>query len=167
MAKQNGRPADDRPSDAPALPPNASGGDTVTVACKLPGGLILQLQKPEEMTEQAPSGPRTIKVYRRYGDKYVVKGTALPFGTVPRYLIAGGYALTAGIPRDFWEQWEKQNADNAVLLSGLLFAVARTEDAESEANNRAALRHGLEPIDPSKLPAGVQSAEENGRRFSR
>jgi hypothetical protein len=128
------------------------GGEHVIVACKLPNGIILQLCEWTERTESGLGGIRTYKVWEKRGDKYVVRGVTIPFGTVPTYAMAGGYALTSGIPRDFWEKWLEQNKDNQVVLSGLLFAHASQDDAEAQAEEGKAELTGMEPLALSMDP---------------
>lgn len=137
---------------------------TVIVGCKLPNGIILQLCRREASREPVMGGGhRDVDVWRKFGDKYVVKGPAVPFGTVPKYLIAGGYALTSGIPEDFWEQWLAQNAESDIVKNELIIAHKTMEDVENQCIGNENHRSGLEPIDPRRLPKGVTTAEEQPR----
>jgi hypothetical protein len=139
-------------------------GETVVVACKLPNGIVLQLCKKEQATEQTPSGPRTVEIGVKSGDKYVVRGASIPWGTTPKYLMVGGYALTSGIPREFWDEWLRQNDDNDFVKRGLVFAHVAMEDTEAHAMEGEKVSTGLEPIDPNRLPKGITTATEQEKR---
>jgi hypothetical protein len=73
--------------------------DVVTVACRLPNGLTLQLSQ----------------VGRRYGPRYKVLGTR----DEPS---PGGFALTRGVPRAFWEAWVEQNRGRDYVVHRHVFA---------------------------------------------
>ncbi len=134
--------------------PASPAADTVTVGCKLPSGLFLQNFFMEEFQEQVMGGgTRTSKRAVRIEEIYHVCGNSLDIskialGEVPN-LIIGGYGITSGIPRAFWEEWLRTNKDSHVVKNGLIYA----EDNDAKARKRAAegarLRSGLEPIDPT------------------
>lgn len=133
---------------------------TVIVGCKIPNGIVLQLSTFESTQEPVMGGGhRDVKIGRKVGEKYVVKGPSTPFGMVPRYLVAGGYALTSGIPREFWDEWVKQNHDADIVRRQLVIAHSTMEDVERQCLDNEKLLTGLEPIDPNNLPRGIQTAE--------
>ena len=135
-------------------------GNTVIVGCKIPNGLILQLSQMESSREPVMGGGhRDIQTGRKIGPKYLVKGPAFPVGSVPRYLIAGGYALTSGIPEDFWNEWVRQNADADIVKNELIIAHKSMEDVEQHCIDNERVVTGLEPVDPGRLPKGLQTAE--------
>jgi hypothetical protein len=133
--------------------PASAEPDTVTVGCKLPNGLLLQNFVMENYQEQVMGGgTRTSQRAVRLEETYRICGNSLDIskmalGEVPN-LIIGGYGITSGIPRVFWDEWLRANKDAAYVKNGLVFA----EDSEARARKRAAegakLRSGLEPIDP-------------------
>src|SRR5579859_2600940 len=96
---------------APALKKTIeSSSETVVVACKIPTGLVLQLQREVTRVEDSRDGPIGRKYWQKYGPSYTVNGPAYPVGTVPKGFprqpqIEGGYALTRGIPKKFWDEW--------------------------------------------------------------
>lgn len=137
-----------------------SAARTVVVACKIPTGLVLQLQHPMERIEDGPHGPKT-RTYNVFGGKrYQVRGPGYPVGTLPKGfakykpapMIEGGYAITRGIPKDFWEQWLEQNkqADYVVAPDGaehgMIFAYDDLDDVAAAAREQEALLSGLEPV---------------------
>jgi hypothetical protein len=136
----------------------ARSASTVTVACKLPAGLILELWDMQDVPEGSPTGTRTIKkavkkTMTGCESSYKLNGSALPFGMVPDFPLPGGYALTT-IPAAFWEEWCRQNADADVLLSRNVFAHASQDDTAAQAREQARnkVKSGFEPIDPKNPP---------------
>lgn len=146
-----------------ALPASAR---TVTVACKIPTGLWLQLQRPVERMEDTRDGPRPRSYNAFYGPRYYVNGPAYPVGALPKGFprqpqIEGGYALTTGIPADFWEQWIEQNekADFVRPIAGsehgAIFAYATIEDTAAAARENEKALTGLEPISTDEDARGA------------
>src|SRR5260221_4670944 len=135
---------------------------TVVVGCKLPNGLILQLSQFEANTEPVMGGGhRDIQTGRKVGEKYTVRGPAVKWGDIPRFLMVGGYALTSGIPEDFWNEWVKQNNDSDIVRRGLVVAFPKMEDVEAKCRENEKKLTGLEPIDPPRLPIrGIEAAKE-------
>ena len=88
----------------------------VTVACKLPNGLILRIFEETEDSEPVlGGGSRRVKKFIPHETSYKVHGNAKPFGQEVDWQIVAGYGLTPNIPRDFWETWETQNAASALV----------------------------------------------------
>lgn len=133
---------------------------TVVVGCKLPNGIILQLSTFESTTEPVMGGGhRDIQVGRKVGTKYVVRGPRVPFGEIPKFLMVGGYALTSGIPEDFWQRWLEQNKDSDIVRRELVVAYPMMEDVERHCRDNEKVMTGLEPIDPRNMPRGYQRIE--------
>lgn len=107
----------------------------VTVACKTPMGLILELKGRPQVT---------------------IKGFSIPYGTVPSYPLVGGYALTPNVDADFFEEWMKVNANLDLVRKHFIFAHAKSSDASAQAREMAAEKSGLEPIDPDKPADGIE-----------
>jgi len=130
------------------------GATHITVACKLPHGLRLRLYKMEPFAEPVlGGGVRETKKAVQVGNEVVLNGyRQLPFGQVPRAMIASGFALTSNVPKDFFEEWLKQNKDSAVVKQGLIFAHVERESVEDQAKDHRKVRNGLEPLDPKNLP---------------
>lgn len=131
---------------------------TVTVACKLPNGLILRLFHKVSVRHAGPGGFVSVEEFQVDPEAPVfrVNGNAFPRngGGVLKHDVTGdnGYGLTHGIPRDFWEKWVLQFKDTPAVVNGLIFAFPNREDAIARANELEDLRTGLEPLDPNKLP---------------
>lgn len=138
----------------------------VTVACKIPNGILLQLSTMEKNSEPVMGGGhRDVQIGRKTGPKYLVRGPRLKHGEVPNFVMAGGYALTVGVvPEDFWNEWIRQNHDADIVKRELIFAHKSVDDVESQAENNAGLLTGLEPLNPNALPRGIMTADEQKNR---
>lgn len=133
----------------------SAGGGFVTVACKLPNGLALQLQTEQMRIVDTPTGPKQTPFYVKSGKIYYVKGPSYPVIPPKGYPkpphTEGGYALTRGIPQAFWDQWWEQNKMAPYCNSeesdhGFIFAYADLDDAASAAIEHEGLLTGLEPL---------------------
>lgn len=138
----------------------------VTVACKHPNGIILQLCAPFTYTD--PRTGREITEYQKTGEQYKLNGFAVPrgpdFDAEKIQPLAGGFGLTHGIPADFFRQWMEQNKDTDLVKNGLVFCMATEADARAKAKERAKdVVSGLEPLaqkgDP-RAPKRVEKAEK-------
>lgn len=137
-------------------------GATVAVASKMPNGLILRLFRMEPFREPVLGGGyRESERAVQTGDEYTLHGTAFSIeqaklGNFPRHQTAGGFSITTGIPRDYWDEWLRQNEKSDMVRNGLIFAYdseQRTRDAAAE---RDKVRSGLEPLDPDNPPPDVR-----------
>ena len=131
-------------------------GRTVTVACKIPNGIVMQLYEMRDGIEPGPGGVRTIKIAHKTHDPIKINGPALAFGEMPRFTIICGFALTPGVDAVFWEKWKDQNFDNDAVKAGLITAWPTVVDAEAYARDHKTLKSGLEPIDPNNTPPGLR-----------
>jgi hypothetical protein len=136
----------------------ARSGETVTVACKVANGVILRIFRPETISLPGPNGLREevryIPITDDLGDEvqYVVAGPALPYGMAPRSDMAGGYALTHNVPKDFWDLWVEQNKLSDLVKKQQVFAAPKSDHAAGRAKELKSLRSGLEPIVPNSDP---------------
>jgi hypothetical protein len=112
--------------------------EMVTVACKAPGGFILNLDSYVHSNDKGDvkrvEGPTT----------YRVAGWARKFNA-PDHTI-GGYALTE-IPAAFWDVWLENHKDFPPLKDGVLFAIRKRQDAESEARKQAVVPPMFKPAE--------------------
>lgn len=137
-------------------------GAKVTVACKLPHGIILRgFLEREERELVMGGGVRETKVFRPTGERQVVHGSVLPFGAVPPYPIVGGYALTENVSKDLWDSWVAVNKDAEIVKRRLIFAYENPNKASDEARSNVKELSGFEPIDPDnpgKRMKGIEKA---------
>ena len=127
--------------------PVGHAGGKVTVACKLPHGLVLRLYKMVPDRILMPGGT-FIETQRAepLPDQYAVHGMAVAKGEAPGYLIVGGYALTPNIPADFWDAWWKANKDAPYCKNEMIRAYENRPDAIAGSKERADIRSNMEPF---------------------
>jgi len=145
------QPPNQQPDRDRAPSPAAATGNMVSVACKLPHGLILRAQTKQRRTgAQMGGGTQEFEIYEPTGDQAVVKGYLHP-----QALIVDGAAITQ-VPRDIWENWLELNKTSDLVKGGFVKGHDRHEFAVGHAQDVARVRNGLEPIDPdnpgSRLP---------------
>lgn len=124
---------------------------TVTVACKLPNGIVLHVDEMVESQEPVMGGgTRTTKVARRLEQTFYVKGNAVPVDMRAKHQITDqGYALTPGVDADFFAKWMEQHKNSQMVKNKLIFSAAGRDEAEGKSVENAKARSGLEPLDPS------------------
>lgn len=133
---------------------------TVTVACKLPHGLILRIFDMAETQEPVMGGgSRTVKVARERPERAVLNGWSHPQNRAPAHPIISGFALTHGIDKDLWDAWKAQNIENDIVKNHLVFAHEKDANVAAEAKEKRGVRSGLERLDPAKLPRGIQKSD--------
>ena len=132
---------------------------TMQIACNLPHGLVLKLHTTRQTTP--PQGGNPVTEYIPLPDRAVTINGLNATDTV-RF----GYAMTDNVDAEFWETWSTQNKDFPPFKLGHLFAFASPGDATAKAREMEGTKTGLEPIDPDKLPAGIEKADTTptGRR---
>ncbi len=147
------------PQDArPRLKGNS--GETFTVGCKLPNGLILRLFEMKESAEPMMGGGyRTIRKAEPLPEEIFINGNSHPQNRGPNCQMAAGAALTIGVKKEFWERWLEANKDAMYVRNGLIFAYERTEDAIAYAEEHVGVVSNLERLDPEKLPKGLQKSD--------
>ena len=136
-----------------------STNETVTVSLKHPHGLILRLHAMVDTQEAVMGGGiRIVKTARVVGRSYTIKGYSTPNSTVPMPALASAFMMTPGIPKEFWDEWVKQNHDHPFVEAGLIFASPSANYAAGKEREMEAMKCGLEPLDPAHLPIkGVQT----------
>lgn len=159
------------PVPRPAVPYSrpVTTGATVTVACKLPSGLILRCFS-EEMIEEPQQGGGTKPVRRSRpipGKQFILRGTwtgsagqaYAKNNPAVAELLPGGYCLTHGVPKEVWDHWYAQNKDTQLVQKRVVFAVPSLTGATEEAKKGRDVKSGLEPLDAdkpaSRMPGGV------------
>lgn len=145
-------------------------GAKVIVGCKIGLAYIdIQLCKRVTVYENTQTGPREIQRYDRVGQVVRIRGTAYPRGTPPegfpdRPPTYDGAALTYGVDKDFWDQWKEQNKLNPIVMNGMIFAHEDIDHVRGIAKETAALKSGLEPVNPkgdNRMPKSTRSDVSN------
>jgi hypothetical protein len=153
------------PPTPPAPPKNQAGGEVV-VCTNLPMGLMLQVFAETEQWAAGPFGGKMEKIWRPKPQSFRVKGNAVDIsrvaaGTAELPEIVNNYALTRGVPRDFWEAWLAQNHDMPYIVNNCIFAERDDASARAHARDLGKQSSGLERIDRSNPSA--KSRELQGR----
>lgn len=107
-------------------------GPAVTVGCKLPNGLTLELNK--------------------YGQKDYQRIT---LRGAQSSRIVGGFGLTE-VSADFMNAWLKKNAALSYVEQGLIFVHSTATNAEAHARDMAAQPTGFERLSPKDAPKGLE-----------
>jgi hypothetical protein len=140
--------------------PRVSSGPTVTVACKLPHGLILRQYTMVDTDQPVMGGGiKTVKQAQQLPGEVAINGNAHPQNAGPKCAIVGGYALTPNVDKAFWDRWLEANKDSDMVKNNLIFAHESMDAAQGDAEDKAAVRSNLERLDPKKLPKGLEQSE--------
>ncbi len=129
--------------------------ETVTIACKIPNGIILHLCGEEKTFEPLMGGGyREVMRYPRLEETVHVKGCSVDVGALLKgnfdQQMAGGYALTTGVPKKFWDRWFEANKETDMVKNKVIFAASSESRIRSEAREHEKTLSGLEAIDPDK-----------------
>jgi hypothetical protein len=155
-----------RPNSSPS--PRITTGKTVTIGCKMPTGLVLRVDEMVDATEQVfGGGARQIKVARQVGSPVILNGCAVNIAdlTSGRAVgqVVGGFGITTGVPKDFWDKWLEQHKDDPLVVKGIVFDAKNDATAHSMARERTpSTRSGLEPMDPQNLPLEFRPRRTSG-----
>jgi hypothetical protein len=127
-------------------------GGTVSVACKLPSGIILR--GFNKVSQQVPvlGMPDKFETREHFvpnGHQAVIKGNAFSPMTGPRGQMSGGYALTHGVDADLWNSWLQANADSDMVKNKLVFAHEKRDSVADKAKGMRTVKSGMEPLDMS------------------
>ena len=104
---------------------------TVTVGCKLPNGLIIE-----------------------------VGGQSVELNGANASNIIGGHGITYDVDADLFNAWMKAHADRAMVRNGFIFAHEDAKNTKAEAREKTDNETKLEAVDPNAPNAGVTKADE-------
>ena len=138
--------------------------EMVTVACKIPTGLILRNFEMVEHSEPVMGGgTKATKGARQIGGSVKIHGCSAPFGQLPAVPLAGGYALTPNIDKQFIDEWMKQNAESDIVKNKLIFTHDKAEFVHKRAQDNASLNSGLQPLVPdadARIPRSIKTGDK-------
>lgn len=132
--------------------------NSVTVLCRLPSGVTLELHDLDGLKSRASS-------------EAPVMQAAIPVRSVtlngakadPAYHRAEGRLLgRAGrtiVDADFWSAWLAQNERNQLVTQKLVFAEANPAKADAAAAELNKEKTGLEGVEQNALPGDVKKAD--------
>lgn len=106
--------------------------EVVTVGCKLPHGLWMEMQA---------EGQPAIKILARGCNSSDV---------------IGGFGITPNVPKDFWEAWLKEHREMKYVKNKQIWAYGSTAGARDKAREMAEIKHGMEGLNVEKLPQGLE-----------
>jgi hypothetical protein len=169
MSELTDTPQPPPPRPAVLVSRPATTGETVTIACKMPHGIILRIFDWEEYDEPMRDGSwKKVKRGREIPElQFVARGAWLgsagqaynPNNPAVAELLPGGYALTPGCPKEVWDRWHEQNVQSNLVRNKIIFAHHSHSTVQQEASGLRATKTGLEPLDPQKpadrMPGGV------------
>lgn len=110
---------------------------TVSVACRLPAGLYVDV-RGHGMLKFKGENDRTTFIEKEG---------------------RGWHGITTGVPKDAWDALTEQYAGAKWLKEGFVFAASKSKDVAKEAIELGERDAGFNPIDPDTL--GVQTAPED------
>jgi hypothetical protein len=135
----------------------------VTVCCKLPHGLTMRLFDMVEIYEQVlGGGSRAVKVAQERKERVTVNGFSYAQNVAPHCKMTGGYAITTGVDKEFWDAWLAQNKDSDVVKNFMIFAHENGNSAQAQANEHAKEYTGvnaMERLDPENLKGSVKQSD--------
>jgi hypothetical protein len=151
--------------------PKSSAGAKVTVACKLPAGIVIRPYRWITRNENVMGGgSREVREAVTAGAPVVIRGYASKQNEAPRGPIVGGYALTFGVDKEIWDQWLEANRDSDMVRNELVFAHESREVAMAWAKEHEKTVSGLERMNPDgdprapRAPANVGNPTEEEER---
>lgn len=95
--------------------------NVVTVGCKLPHGVLAQ-----------------------------VDDVSVTFNGANSTLIIGGHGITEQVDAEFWQAWLAQSKDLAFVREGLVFADGKADNTKAQAKEKLGTKTGLEPVNPAE-----------------
>jgi len=141
-----------------------SRGETVTVGCKIPNGLRLQLCKPHNEREQGLNFVRDVTVWRKYGKQVIIKGNGHASNSPDAFKY--GAALTHNVDAEFMDTWMEQNAEHPAVINHLVFIANREADALAMAREFKDQKSGLEPLKTDGDPRMPKAKNISGAKVS-
>lgn len=132
---------------------------TVTVACKLPHGVVIRDHTKTTIFENVlGGGTRAVDLFRPIGPRIRIKGPTVPTLFIRHVEVVGGYAITEGVPADVFARWIDWNADSAAVRNNLIYGHEKGDRVRAWAREHAGVKSGLEPLN-------VDTVIKNGRQM--
>lgn len=104
---------------------------TITVGCKLPHGIHMDLDGKRVTLNGANSAA-----------------------------VIGGHGITENVDKEFFDKWVGQRKDTPMIKNGLIFAHDRAVNAQAEAKEKAGNKTGFEGLDAEKPAPGITADKE-------
>ncbi|MCX5617031.1 hypothetical protein NQF87_08655 [Bombella sp. TMW 2.2559] len=133
--------------------------NTVTVLCRLPSGVILELHDLDGLKSRTASEAPVMQAAAALRS-VTLKGAKHD----PSYHEAEGRLLgrvgRTEVDADFWKAWLDQNQRNQLVTQYLVFAEANAAKADAAAAELSKEKTGLEGEDRNALPNNVKKLEK-------
>lgn len=113
--------------------------DVVYVGCKTPNGLVLTLNRYEVINKEQG----TVRLVESPHAPVRLNGNRVGFGKPD--LTIDGYMFTA-VPKDFWEEWLKQNASSSLLTDRYIKAAISLDAGKRMAREHETERGQFAPL---------------------
>jgi hypothetical protein len=127
--------------------------ETCTIISKLEVSIQAQLQERKTVVVKNRDQQVTEEVWQFTGPKYTFRGCSVVRGQpqwkqyrYPNLVADGTAALTTGVPKDFAEEWFRQNADLPFVKNKLVYMAKDNDHAIGEAKERTGQRCGMHPL---------------------
>jgi hypothetical protein len=132
--------------------------ETVDIAAKLPHGLVLEVGYRIVNNGVVRSDKYQSFTLKGWNSNLIMAGQPAVLNPEP--------GITKNVPKDIWDAWVASPAgkNHPALKNGLVYVIPKDQkNAEAMAQAHSVLRSGLEPLDPNKMPEGVEEAPVEGR----
>jgi len=134
--------------------------NTVTIGCKLPGGLVIEVGYKVEAT--GADGKKFTKLQKT--DKYrrvVLKGwhSGVPDGVIVLANHQPKPGITRGVPKEVWDEWVKEPSHASLVEQGIVFVATNEADLQAKILDARKAKSGLEAREGDKLVQGVERAD--------
>jgi hypothetical protein len=103
----------------------------VSVACKLPHGLIINV------------GENSVELKGSNSDGAI-----------------GGHGFTENVDAEFMDTWLKNNADHPAVKNKLIFVNTKTDKVKDQAKEQKDNKNGVEGLDPDKPAPGITKVDD-------
>lgn len=123
---------------------------TVTVACKMPHGVMIRdFAETKFMVDVLGGGKRPEKVFRPVGRPIRIKGPVVPAQFIRLVEVVGGYAITEGVDAQVFARWIDANEEAPFVTNKLIYGHEDGARVRAWAKEHAAIKSGMEPLDVS------------------
>lgn len=106
-------------------------GATVTVGCKLPHGIHMD-----------------------------VDGKRVTLAGANASQVIGGHGITENVDKEHFEKWLSMHKESPMVKNGLVFAHEKAANTSAQANASVENPSGFEALDPDNPAPGIKRAEE-------
>lgn len=132
---------------------------TVSVGCKLPHGLHLQVFTPGKAASNGvPEQPA-----KPIGKRVTIKGANANFSDTILTIPAGSFGITENVDKDFMERWLKDNRDMEAVKNGQIFIHDKTVTVAAEGKAKREQVTGFEGLNPAKPPLGIKPVTKDDK----